>query len=493
MLDTRKMNLSGLALLFVAATGASLAAGKSYYIDCSGGRDSASGVTQADAWRHHPYMQGWSGAYSHSTGDRFFFKGGVTCPSSFFQLKIETGGDLGNPDYYGTDLGWFAGTSWSRPVFDLEGKAPGVGKSVILVNASYLVFDNLEIKNLFIPSGSTFAASSISVVYQHDILIKSCLIHDWTTNSTTDDQMGGVTTLGSPAVTVDSSTIYGPVVNGTKTMGACTFNVATVVNSTLHHCSNGVFGGANIHDNVIHDIGPSNDASYHENALEVGGATNVYVYNNVVYNCNHGTCVYPNPGNGSDVATTIYIYNNVVYNSVISNIQVDMWGQTSAVSSLYIYNNTLHCPGGNCVRLVPSQAGNIRLTNLIVGNNHYISDNPLAECWNAAGGNASCGAVANPPAASHNLIMTTADATAQGYTVEKRFAPTSAAGGTVDAGGDEPAKLFSKDVNGVARPQAGAWDVGAYEFQDCNCRLSNQSLPVEPAREPPAQRAGSRR
>ena len=459
-----------IALLVFAGTQLG-AAGKNYYIDCADGRDSATGTSSANPWRHHPYMQGWSGSYSHAAGDRFIFKGGVTCPASFFTLKINSGGEAGNPDYYGADLAWFSGTVWSRPVFDLQGKAPTGGPSAILVNAPFLIFDNLEIKNLFIPTGATFAASSISIVYQHDVIIDHCLIHDWTTNSTTDDQMGGVTALGASSITVDHSTIYGTLTDRRATTGACTFNVDTVRNSTLYNCSNAVFGGLNVHDNTIHDIGPSSDPSYHENAIEVGGAANVYVYNNLVYNCNHGTCIYPNPGNGSNVPATIYIYNNVVFNSAIPNIEIDMWGETSALTSLFIYNNTLHCPNGNCIRLVPPQNGNVRLTNLIAANNHYISDSSLAECWNNAGGNSSCGGVGNTPLTSHNFTMSTAEAELEGYTIENRFAPTGVSGATVGSGTDEPAKFFRQDKRGVERPQGAAWDIGAYQYTECECHF----------------------
>src|SRR5882757_365431 len=175
------MRITTLLLSFVTLA-ASLSAA-TYYVDFSGGSDANSGTSKSAPWRHQPYMQGWTGNYSHQAGDRFIFKGGVTWTAPSFTMTIAGSGVSGNPDYYGVDQTWFSGTSWSRPAFDLQGLAPTGGKAAILINGSYITIDNLEIKNLFIPGGDTFAASSISIVYQHDILVQNCLIHNWTTNS----------------------------------------------------------------------------------------------------------------------------------------------------------------------------------------------------------------------------------------------------------------------------------------------------------------------
>lgn len=39
-----------------------------------------------------PGMNGFEGSYSHTAGDRFVFKGGVTWPVSCFQMRIAAGG-----------------------------------------------------------------------------------------------------------------------------------------------------------------------------------------------------------------------------------------------------------------------------------------------------------------------------------------------------------------------------------------------------------------
>src|ERR1051325_4774711 len=93
------------ALQLVVALGLFLGSSNAgtYYIDFASGSDSNSGNLTDAAWKRHPYMKGFSGSYSHSTGDRFIFKGGVTWGSSCFQMQIQASGTSGNPDYYGVD------------------------------------------------------------------------------------------------------------------------------------------------------------------------------------------------------------------------------------------------------------------------------------------------------------------------------------------------------------------------------------------------------
>ena len=76
------------------------ASGGTYYIDYTTGLDSNSGTSKSTPWKRCPGMVGFGGTYSHSAGDRFIFKGGVTWPRSVFQFHITNSGASGNPDYY---------------------------------------------------------------------------------------------------------------------------------------------------------------------------------------------------------------------------------------------------------------------------------------------------------------------------------------------------------------------------------------------------------
>src|SRR5262245_29230404 len=108
------MTLVRLALAALAATVAATAA-TTYYIDYSGGSDLSDGLTTANPWKHAPYMRAFTGLYTHSAGDRFIFKGGVTWPSAAFQMRITSASNT-----FTYSPSWFAGGAFSRPVFDFQ-------------------------------------------------------------------------------------------------------------------------------------------------------------------------------------------------------------------------------------------------------------------------------------------------------------------------------------------------------------------------------------
>lgn len=101
-----------------------------YYIDYVGGNDSNNGTSTSAPWKLAPGMNGFIGAYSHTAGDVFVFKGGVTWPSTAIPIKITNSGANGTPDVYmggqrceksevpacNSGLAWGSG----YPVFDGE-------------------------------------------------------------------------------------------------------------------------------------------------------------------------------------------------------------------------------------------------------------------------------------------------------------------------------------------------------------------------------------
>jgi len=82
-----------------------------YYIDCAQGNDTNSGTSTAAPWKHDPTMPGSAvGGYSHSAGDTFYFKGGVTCAVNS-NWTIGTGGSSSAFDYRGATPTWGTGTT----------------------------------------------------------------------------------------------------------------------------------------------------------------------------------------------------------------------------------------------------------------------------------------------------------------------------------------------------------------------------------------------
>ncbi len=433
-----------------------------FYIDYASGSNSNNGTANTAPWKTHPFMQangvctgsGSAPSYSHQAGDRFIFKGGVTWPTSCFGMAISQGGSSdASHDYYGVDQSWFAGSQWSRPVFDMQNSAPAGGRAVP-ISAPNVTIDNIEMKNLFINAGSTFDASLIQATYVTGILIQNVYLHGWKTNSATDDQMGGITSVGSN-ITVDNSTVSNVEgkVSG-KTVGACIFNAVVVTNSVLHDCSEGLYGGNIVHDNQIFNIGPSFDANYHENALETNGQATIY--NNVVYNCFHGTCIYPNPGFGSG---TVSVFNNVVFNSTVPEIQFDLTYVASGnVVDAVVYNNTSQASGALNLRVV---GRSVPLRSLTYDNNHWINDGITVSIDPP-------GSVSTVKSGTHNVTQSNSAATSQGYTAANKFAPSGSGGATVKTA-TSLSVLCSGLLNPLCSdvlhdPRLASWDVGAYQF-----------------------------
>jgi hypothetical protein len=148
------------ALAAIASFGARTAqAGGNYYIDCAGGNDNNNGTSTASPWKHHPNMVGspYSGAgiaaYAQGSSDKFYFKGGVSCPGSMFPISTGGSGVAGNVYYIGPDPNhsWFAGASWKRPIIDGQGTVTGgtgtQHNTYFNMSGSYSTVDNFEIIN----------------------------------------------------------------------------------------------------------------------------------------------------------------------------------------------------------------------------------------------------------------------------------------------------------------------------------------------------------
>ena len=98
---------------------------RTFFVDFAGGSESNSGTSEASPWKRAPGMQGFEHAYTPQAGDHFIFKGGVTWPNSVFPLNATGEGTSSAEDVYGVNESWFSGSSYTRPVFDAEGKEIG--------------------------------------------------------------------------------------------------------------------------------------------------------------------------------------------------------------------------------------------------------------------------------------------------------------------------------------------------------------------------------
>jgi hypothetical protein len=465
-------------LFAIALSFLSISYATTYYIDFESGSDTQTGQTQQEAFKRHPFMNGFTGAYTHHAGDRFIFKGGVLWPSSCFSATVSLGGTESLPDYWGAEKAWFSGASWKKPVFDGQNSALAHSQTIISINSvSYITFDNFEIKGLLINSNVNFGFASIYIYHAAHITLRNCYIHDWTIDAgvTHDDMFGGIIGNNTPGTTngnvVDSCIISDSLNGGASGLGVR--SIDTLKNCVIHDVPNAALGAFScIFNNVIHDVHGSFDPAQHENALYVFGWNNgsgpASIYNNIIYNADVMS-LYVAPGwNQGGTIGTVFIYNNVICKCA-RGIEVDPENATAQTAMyVYLYNNTVE--GG--FRITP-RSSVPPVTKLVLENNHFISEaNGNPALYN----DKNSGAVASVTD-TNNLTMTHAVATPQGFSGSTFFAPTQASAGTVDKGIDL-SPLFHTDILGTSRPRGRAWDIGAFEFMGSEGTVS--PFPREP-------------
>lgn len=189
-----------LAIIFVLFAVNAFSA--TYYIDYGAANDSANGTSTDTPWKRCPGMVGFAGSYSHSNGDVFVFKGGVTWPLVTMPLTVANSGADGVEDIYtgGQEEGTPYGSGY--PVFDggnsdsipyhivVSGKSnikiryikvsnlrhsDGSGQSISLFSVG-----NIEVSNMFIEPNCvnclswSAATGNYSKIYIHDNTIRQC-------------------------------------------------------------------------------------------------------------------------------------------------------------------------------------------------------------------------------------------------------------------------------------------------------------------------------
>ncbi len=471
-------------LVLLAAFCAPISAGAAtYYIDFDGGSDANNGQSTATPWKSHPYMACRSGgSYSHTAGDQFIFKGGVTWPKSCFQMSIGADGTASSIDYYGVDKSWFKGNVWKRPIFNGEHQQlTGGGSIVNLGDRKYIRIDNLEIKGhrTFYNGNQT---GSIFYSCPKNITMSNLWVHDWSVapGVTKDNGQGGIyghISGCSPAtVWVEHSTLSNAEWKGSGRQSGAALRGGNCRFCEIHDANTGILHGT-MHDTHMYNIANSGngsfDPSFHTNSLYIDnwagvgvspGSTPALIYNNYIHDVGSGSgAIYPNPRYGVD--STIYIFNNVVSNVTwlgAVNIDTYCYGcNDSSVGKVYIWNNTFQVGsngnGFKDVRVTPSGDSRPALNTLVMQNNHSINDNGF---W---GG----GSVFNLTNNS-NLSQNNAQASSAGYNTTNQYQPTSASSPTVNAGREVQCpgcqELISQDKLGVLRDPGYTRDLGAYEF-----------------------------
>jgi hypothetical protein len=454
--------------------------GRSFYVDYSAGSDASTGTSTGAPWKRAPGMVGFAGSYVGQPHDCFYFKGGVTWPRTVFPFAPSSGGDASGDTYYGPDPDWFAGSSWSRPRFDLAGVSLAGGRNIVvdLTGADRTTFDGFAIAN-YAASGWTAGwgtCAVISIIGDQHVTLDKLDVSNFVIDHTSDENgcplvQGATYAPYAGDSVVRNSTFAG----GPSSLGGGILCVGTVQNVVMHDTTGMIFpcGHGEISGNLLYNCGypsfPPGVTNEHADAIQVDAADGPFlIHDNVI----HGTgsdsrgneCESMLIGNSGE---TDYVWNNVLYN--IHGNAIALVQNSTVGKAAYIWNNTITAGqdfGGYCVRA--GHGGTWPM--LMIQNNHCVTtaarvDDPALS--------------ASLRAVDHNLVQTPPAASAAGFTADTPFAyaPTRADAVTVGAG----ANLAASCIRALAflcadtaygglrtpevRPDVGAWDVGAYTYR----------------------------
>jgi hypothetical protein len=400
-------------------------------------------------------MAGFKGSYSHTPGDQFYFKGGVTCPNSYFPLTVADGGASGNVDYYGPDANqsWYAGSAWSRPIMS-GGGAVISGNNVMFIASghNYITFDNFEITGM--------KDSNDGGAYDHDTgflmmgdyqTVEHMYFHGWVTTGTNDDNLEWIAGCNGSCGAQSHNLIDSNYCNGADATPPSTsdgngssecirYIGGTISNNVIRNVANGYVGAGSDYGNVIHDndFGPiytSYGQGVHSNALELNGSgpSGNVIYNNKIHDTT-STGVWPFVISPSTNVTE-WVFNNICWNVTKDCYDIDTQGNFPGYT-VNFYNNTgvQATSGYYCIATTDRGSSNtIGAANIV--NNHCITPTgttAAALCFNNG---SACSTVTNLTE-TKNVVMSVATAASQGYTSAEAFvySPTAASNSTVGAG-----------------------------------------------------------
>lgn len=444
-----------------------------YYIDFASGSDSNAGTSKEAPWKRAPGMNGFAGHYAHSPGDRLIFKGGVTWDATIAKWSISESGDSGDPDYYGADKGWFAGNSWTKPIFDGGNMNPVASHPYFLITGSYVTLDNLQVQNIGVP-GVNQGNYAIEFLNDHDITAQNLTLPVLSRIALyyagADGQTHNNLTFKDNDI---SASVWG--------IGVGTARANTVLNNV------------NISNNRIHDFHLQMVTKSHTDGIIVytnkdpGQSISGRIYNNQFYgdfsaDDASGSAVTAFIFIDDMLAGTFYVYNNVgTYSKAGTGAGIsafiEVFGRGSPpAAEAYVYNNTMVGDEHTIVYFIARGYRTVVLqNNIFVGarSGVYIGDATtisgltsdynnfygwaLGQFSNLVGGARSINYFRYKSLGyeTHGLNVNPLFLSGTDF----RLRPTSRAIGA----GINLSSVFTTDAAGNPRPSTGAWDLGAYQ------------------------------
>lgn len=467
--------------------------GATYYIDYSTGSDSNNGTTTSTPWKYCPGMSSFSGSYSHSAGDVFVFKGGVTWPASATPLTISNQGSSGSVDTYmggqrcgqSGSVSCNSGSAWGSgyAVFDGEctGDCSSTYEYAIYTSSSksYITIDGIKFLN------QGFEGRGIEILRGSSWTIKNCYFDTKATY--------GIEYANSSE---NASAIY--IYNN--------FFVNNI-NSIYMLGSDGTYAvdDIKIYNNIIQGLdGTTYTGTIHPDGIQLSGYgewswTNVKIYNNQfrgVWNETTNSFIYLQWLNGVQIYNNLFAFENTTDNatdyvipigifigpSSQHNNNIKIYGNTFSSDANYATNkglqkaitvcgnsgtvdiqNNIFSNGNWGITLPSPQTGNTVTIdyNLYVqrSGGHLITDYVLAVNYDAVGSGSTvctsrsweCHGIENAPV----FVDSVSDGTYNSMNLALQS--TSAA---INVGVDL-STYYTTDITGATRT---SFDMGAYEY-----------------------------
>jgi hypothetical protein len=363
-------------------------AATTHYISKSAGSDTNNGTSKSTPWAHLPGMAGATGgaaSYSPVAGDQFILKGGDTWGSSDLGgVNLTYSGSSGSPIYIGVDQTWFAGASWTRPIWSCQktncGDNSKTFSNVVWLAGNFLTLDNIEITGYnFDNNGGNIVAT-----YGNNITVEHLYIHGWShasgsCGSGSQDPYAismnwsnfageGTGNLflqniidGSDSGDIGGDYCFGGILHG---------NV--VQQNVIRYVYNGMNGIFNVIDGNLIEFNNDSTTGDHCNMMYPQGifsGTTITIKNNVVRHsvCSGGTTVFT-LANSSDPSYVAYLFNNVLYDNESNSDKGFSAGGPGTNGTFYFYNNTVATASGACI-----QNGSNGSETVHYGNFHCIS------------------------------------------------------------------------------------------------------------------------
>jgi hypothetical protein len=371
-------NAAGTSLVTLGSLGIT----NCYYI-ASSGSDFNSGTTATAPWAHLPGMSTCTGNCltlknaGVLAGTGFILRGGDTWNGSNLGIYWPWGGTATNPVYIGVDLAWYAGDSWSRPIWTCGGVACVANAGYFFqtpTNKSYDILDDIEFTGL-VDTGNTPVYIAMYGTYQ---TVERIYVHGWSTTLTTNNSASQALTFTAGSNNIGDTIRYS-VFDGADTAKNMMFvthtgtpvaygNVLTNVYTGFDGC------GDTWHDNLLDNAMVQGVVTGHQDGLyhyTQCNNPNSLIYNNVIRNATNSSTagavkLWIN-GNGPCPfsSCTSYMFNNIIYNTYPGNT-FDTGGHFAQnYGTWYIFNNTIDCGTdsveGHCSEL--GDNGNVEATS----------------------------------------------------------------------------------------------------------------------------------